>query len=180
MEKVIMLGTFLILSIGVFLYSCTNEKSEGKRNDGSKETKQEVLVEPKDSEDVKCDSTLWKHVWDPPRLQVIDMCKEVTGVIEETSAQDDGDGHMLLKLDAGQEDLLNKENKKEKNGDLVIEVICANEITKKKAKQPCEGYLNNVKIPQIGQHVKVTGSYVIDTNNGWTEIHPVTKIEVIK
>ena len=148
------------------------------------EDKNRKLINETKNEDksftASCDSALWEHVWDSSRLEVIDKCKEVTGTIEELSAQDDGDAHMLLKLDAGQENLLKPKNITKKEGDLVIEVICANEITKKKAKEPCEGYLNQIKLPETGQHVKVTGSYVIDSNNGWAEIHPVTKIEVIK
>ncbi|MEJ7627929.1 MAG: hypothetical protein WKF35_13770 [Ferruginibacter sp.] len=37
-----------------------------------------------------------------------DICKTVSGVIEESSTNEDGDQHMLLKLDAGEEGILNK------------------------------------------------------------------------
>jgi hypothetical protein len=37
-----------------------------------------------------------------------------------------------------------------------------------------------VQLPQIGERVKVTGSYVVDIHNGWKEIHPVSGIEQIK
>jgi len=29
----------------------------------------------------------------------------------------------------------------------------------------------------VGEHVRVTGTYVLDSHNGWTEIHPVTRID---
>jgi len=61
-----------------------------------------------------CDNALWKYVYDPDRLQVLEKCKTVTGVIEESNADPDGDQHMLLKLDKGQKDLINKKNKKKK------------------------------------------------------------------
>ena len=67
-----------------------------------------------------------------------------------------------------------------KQGDLVIEAVCINNITRKKAMGACRGYVNHVILPEIGDHVKVTGSYVIDSHNGWAEIHPITKIEKIK
>ncbi|HTK37638.1 MAG TPA: hypothetical protein VL325_04030 [Pyrinomonadaceae bacterium] len=124
-----------------------------------------------------CDPELWKHVWDPPRLEVIEQCKTVTGVIDELDENKDGDTHMLLKLDAGQEDLLTKKNIKKKNGDLVIEAVCAHEVTEKKAVEACKGYSNTVTLPSVGEHVWVTGSYVNDKHNGWTEIHPVTGIQ---
>ena len=44
----------------------------------------------------------------------------------------------------------------------------------------CKGYVNNVELPKVGDHVKVTGSYVIDSHNGWAEIHPITEIVIIK
>jgi hypothetical protein len=108
---------------------------------------------------------------------VLDKCREVTGVIVERNADPDGDEHMLLKLDAGQENLLKKKNYSKKDGNLVIEAICINHITRKAAKGICKGYVNQVQLPKVGDHVKVTGSYVIDTHNGWTEIHPITKVE---
>ena len=127
-----------------------------------------------------CNDALWKQVYDPSRLQVLDKCKVVTGVIEESNADEDGDQHMLLKLDKGQKDLLTKRNEKKKQGDLVIEVVCANKITRKKAMGACTGYTNNISLPAVGDHVRVTGSYVIDSHNGWAEIHPVSKIEKMK
>ncbi len=139
-----------------------------------------IMQESPDANDIKCDSALWNHVYNPSRLQIIDQCKTVTGIITETKADDDGDQHMLLKLDAGQENLINKKNVKQKKGELVIEVVCACTVTLPAAKIPCKGYLNNIKLPAVGTHVKVTGSYVIDSHNGWAEIHPVSKIEIVK
>lgn len=129
---------------------------------------------------IDCDTTFWKYVYNPERLQVIDKCKTVTGIIEESNADEDGDQHMLLKLDNGQEDLLTKKNTKKKQGDLVIEAVCANKVTLSKVGNTCNGYINKIQIPKLGDHVKVTGSLVNDTHNGWNEIHPITKIEIIK
>lgn len=126
-----------------------------------------------------CDTSKWTHVYDPDRLQVLDRCKVVTGTITERNADEDGDEHMLLKLDNGQENLLQKKNYSKKDGCLVVEVVCVNNITRKRAKGACDGYVNNVQLPNVGDHVRVTGSYVIDSHNGWTEIHPASKIEKI-
>ena len=124
-----------------------------------------------------CDANLWKYVYDPERLQILDKCKVVTGTIEETNADEDGDQHMLLKLDKGQANLLTDRNIKKKQGDLVIEAVCINNISRKRAIGACKGYINHVELPKVGDHVKVTGSYVIDSHNGWAEIHPITEIE---
>ncbi|HET9826193.1 MAG TPA: hypothetical protein VFP87_12725 [Chitinophagaceae bacterium] len=124
-----------------------------------------------------CDKKLWNFVWEPSRLQVLDKCRTVTGVIVEKNADPDGDEHMLLKLDPGQENLLKKKNYTKKEGNLVIEAICINHITRKAAVGVCKGYVNHVQLPKVGDHVQVTGSYVIDTHNGWTEIHPITRVD---
>ena len=125
-----------------------------------------------------CDANLWKYVYDPERLQILDKCKVVVGTIKETNADEDGDQHMLLRLDKGQDDLLTERNMKKKEGNLVIEAVCINNISRKKALGACTGYVNHVELPKVGDHVKVTGSYVIDSHNGWAEIHPITKIEI--
>jgi len=124
-----------------------------------------------------CDASLWNHVYDPTRLQQLASCLSVTGVIDESDVDHDGDQHMLLKLDPGQDSLVNKRNQKKKAGDLVIEIVCANPTTMKKAKRACTGYANAIAVPALGQHVRVTGTYVLDSHNGWEEIHPVSKID---
>jgi hypothetical protein len=125
-----------------------------------------------------CNPALWEHVYDPERLEVIDKCKVVTGVIEEQDQNEDGDTHMLLKLDPGQDSLVNNRNLKKKNGDLVVEVVCANAVSDKKAKEACTNYSNAIPLPKVGDHATVTGSYVNDSHNGWMEIHPVSGILV--
>jgi hypothetical protein len=124
----------------------------------------------------ECDRTLWDHVYNPSRLKVINDCVTTSGVISEIDADDDGDEHMLLHLDAGQESLASKKNFKKKGGDLVVEVVCAHPPTLKKAKGACRNYHATIKLPQQGEHVVVTGSFVNDTHNGWTEIHPASSI----
>ena len=174
--------SFLIFC-GIAFTACETKKEKKHK----KKDKEEQTISAEQTQNIQdnnsaidCDTTLWKYVYNPDRLQVIDKCKTVTGVIEESSADEDGDQHMLLKLDNGQEDLLTKKNTKKKQGDLVIEAVCANKTTLGKVGNTCNGYINKIQIPKIGEHVKVTGSLVNDTHNGWNEIHPITKIEILK
>ncbi|UCJ07461.1 hypothetical protein KTO58_28015 [Chitinophaga pendula] len=176
-------GFILAILSFLVLVSCADkqEKKHKKKDKQEKTVAASETLNVKDSNvSIDCDTSYWRYVYKPERLQVIDKCKTVTGVIEESNVEEDGDQHLLLKLDNGQEDLLTKKNIKKKQGDLVIEAICANKPTVKKVGTTCEGYINNIQIPKLGEHVKVTGSLVIDTHNGWSEIHPITKIEVIK
>jgi hypothetical protein len=174
--KTIWLG-LSILSIAL-LISCSTAKKdtsiEDKKPVGMQSNANVSQPDPKTSQ---CDPTLWQHVWDPSRLQVLEDCKVVTGVIDELDENEDGDTHMLLKLDPGQENLLLKKNLKKKDGDLVIEVVCAHPVSDKKAVAACAGFSSTVPLPKVGDSVRVTGSYVIDSHNGWSEIHPVSKIE---
>ena len=144
-----------------------------------KHKKEIVTIKKINTTAADCDKEYWKYVYNPSRLKVIDKCKTVTGIIEESSADEDGDQHMLLKLDNGQEDLLTPKNIKKKQGNLVIEAVCANKTTLAKVGNTCNGYINKIQIPKPGEHVRVTGSLVNDTHNGWNEIHPITKIEIL-
>ena len=126
-----------------------------------------------------CDASLWNHVYNPKRLQQLAPCISVTGVITESSADPDGDQHFLLRLDPGQDKLVNKRNRKKKGGDIVLEIVCANPTTMKKVKSACSGYTNPIPVPAVGAHVRATGTYVIDSHNGWAEIHPVSKLQAM-
>ena len=155
----------------LFFFSVSYANAQAKHETGK--TKSD-----KQSNSTGCNPGLWKYVYDPGRLDVKKKCITVSGVIEETNADEDGDQHMLLKLDK-KNNLLTKKNYTKKDGNLVIEAVCVNNITRKKAIGACKGYVNHVELPKVGDHVMVTGSYVIDSHNGWAEIHPISKIEIL-
>jgi len=143
----------------------------------SASAKQVGTAEVSQSAATGCDASLWDHVYSPKRLQQLVSCLSVTGTIGESDVDEDGDQHFLLKLDPGQDTLVNKRNTKKKGGDIVLEIVCANPTTMKKPKAACAGYTNPVPMAAVGAHVRATGTYVLDTHNGWVEIHPVSKLE---
>ena len=155
------------------------EKGEKKKkSDKDNDTDQPKASSTNEtSANFTCDKSLWDHVYNPERLEVQEDCMAVTGTIAERSTDDDGDEHMLLKLDDGQDNLLTKKNKKKKHDQLVIEAVCAAVPKLKKVGDACANFSNSVALPQIGDHVRVTGSYVLDTHNGWAEIHPISAVE---
>lgn len=171
-------ATFLCLVLCTEARAGHKHKHKHRHKDNVVEASASPLADPASSNG--CDPALWKYVYNPTRLKVLVQCKTVTGVITESNADDDGDQHMLLKLDKGQNGLLTERNIKKKQGCLVIEAVCANKVKLKKVGTTCNGYINRVQIPAVGAHVRVTGSLVDDTHNGWNEIHPITKIEIIK
>jgi hypothetical protein len=132
------------------------------------------------AKDGKCDQSLWNHVYNPTRLQVVAPCKSVLGLIESKRVEKDGDYHIRVKLDPPFSNLINSANMKNQFGDLVVEPICVNRVTQADAISACQNFHQNISIPPIGSYVNITGSYVLDKQHGnWAEIHPVTSITKI-
>jgi hypothetical protein len=159
---------FVCLFLVSIVYACSGEKSTPQR------VAQLSSAEMSQPAATGCDATLWNHVYSPKRLKQLASCLSVTGTIDESNVDEDGDQHFLLKLDPRQDTLVNKRNDKKKSGDIVLEVVCANPTTMKKPKAACAGYTNPIRLPAVGEHVKATGTYVLDSHNGWVEIHPVS------
>lgn len=136
--------------------------------------------------DAGCDKSLWKHVYHPHRLIVKQSCIAVTGtVVDATKGREsdgvrheaDGDTHGWLKPDPEFVKLLNAGNVSAEGGNLVFEVVCRFPVKQSDAKTACTGYASPIRIPPVGSHVRIVGTYVQDTFHAqWMEIHPVTSI----
>jgi len=103
-------------------------------------------------------------VYHPQRLQVLDPCRTVTGTVASVRSETDGDFHINVVPDPGQDDLLNKRNLTVQKGGLVVEVIPADQ--------------REVPPPLKGAHLQITGAFVLDREHGWLEIHPAWQITV--
>jgi hypothetical protein len=125
----------------------------------------------------QCDASLWGHVYDPTRLTVKTECQTVTGTIINQHASDDGDVDMELALAPQFANLLNTGNISKLSGHLNIEAICQDMVHPDiPAASPACRDVQKMALPPVGTHVRVTGSYVLDTNHGWMEIHPISVI----
>lgn len=113
------------------------------------------------------------HVYNPDRLDIIKSCITASGIVDRVLQEADGDYHIRLALDSQYSNLINQANIDYQYGDLVVEIICARQITQPDAVSACQNYANTISIPDTGQHITVTGPYVLDTAHfGWAEIHP--------
>jgi hypothetical protein len=99
----------------------------------------------------------------------------VRGTVEELRWEPDGDLHILLATRPG---LVNKVNGLYEHGDLVLEEICQGSVTQADAVAACRRVPRHPAIPAVGDKVTVTGSYVLDADHGWMEIHPVTRLTI--
>jgi hypothetical protein len=130
------------------------------------------------------DGALWKHVYRPDRLKVNTNSITVTGTVKKIKHEKDGDLHINIKLDAAYagKNFTNKFNNTKQHGCLVIEIICVYKPVQSDAIAPCTNYSNLITVPKKGDHIKVSGTYITDTeaNHGWNEIHPVAELVVLK
>ena len=128
------------------------------------------------------------NVYHEDRLEVRNRCLTVTGTVAYVAHEDDGDFHVDLSLPPGEAHLLNQGNRADQYGQLVTEIVPADEpgCTPGKPPRPPHGSYNygictgaDLTAPPVGARVTVTGPYVLDANHGWMEIHPVWAIKVI-
>jgi hypothetical protein len=130
----------------------------------------------------------------PSRLIVKADCVTVSGIVGcVKTSKDDGDTHLGLLLDKGQSKYLTPANKiwacgSDQGSDTAprIHVEVLPQHCKVLFENCADEYpYTNPKIPQNGQHVLVTGVWVLDRahNRGvtrWAEIHPAFRITVHK
>jgi len=123
------------------------------------------------------------HIYSPDRLRLLAPCIKLTGTIEEEKAEPDGDYHVRLYLDPGQtcagQPCLDADNLGQQAGDLVLEPVCENPIRQADAVSACQGYHNALVLPPVGSHVVVMGPFMLDTDHGWDEIHPLESVTVV-
>jgi hypothetical protein len=124
-----------------------------------------------------CNAGLWKHVYEPERLEVIEACSAVDGRVVSVHRAVDGDLHIGLEPD--RKSVLNLINVMHAERRLVVEIVCDYYPPDHGAVPFCAGFTSQVTAPKVGDRVRVIGAYVTDRDNGWREIHPVTSIETL-
>ncbi len=131
----------------------------------------------------QCKGDPHAHVWSPDRLVLLAACVRVTGTIDEESPQPDGDYHVRLRLDPGQEcsgqSCTNGRNLSQLAGDLLLEPVCETPVERPAAIAACRDYHNPLTLPPVGSHVAAVGPFVLDVEHGWNEIHPLESVIVV-
>jgi len=119
------------------------------------------------------------HVYHPYRLQIVKPCITASGTVDRVIHEADGDVHVRTNLDQDYRNLTNSANDQYQYGDLVVEIICVTPPSQTDAIPACQNYSNQIPVPSAGQHITITGPYVLDTDHyNWAEIHPVYSLVI--
>ena len=134
-------------------------------------------------------------VYFPSRLHVLDRCMTVSGTVDCSKNEPDGDVHLRVRLDRQFSRLLKPANSLQTCANdlgphLVVEIIPQHPEGLVRDNDADAGGFIDPPVPAAGDHITVTGPYVIDTNilhrvlyqgraaENWAEIHPAWAIRV--
>jgi hypothetical protein len=133
-----------------------------------------------------CESDPLAGVHDPDRLTVLTKCATFVGTVVRAPKLNPSDGDVTFNAtpDPGSASMLNAQNRAE--GGLHLEIVPRDQPGCPPG-QPAKGSEDNlgkcsgrdVVFPPLGAHIRVTGTWVLDTWNNWNEIHPVWKVEIL-
>jgi hypothetical protein len=166
----------LVLCLGVALAKPRGTKFSAQQAPAG--VTEEMSVAAKVAIASGCNAELWDHVYRKSRLHIVESCIAVTGTIRHIKREADGDDHIQLAVDPEFAKLLNERNKTAQGDTLILEPICQGPVVQADAESACRDFHSPVEVPKAGAKVRVVGSYVLDTAQGWMEIHPVSSIEV--
>lgn len=119
-------------------------------------------------------------VYNPDRLQVLDPCKHAEGIVVDVARQADGDYHIWFRPDAGYEYLLNLDNHFQAKPAMLAEITpdCPASTNPPDAQSAARCPRSDLPIPRLGDHIAIDGPWVLDTDHGWREVHPVESIQI--
>lgn len=120
-------------------------------------------------------------VHNPDRLQVLDPCKHAAGIVVDVAYENDGDFHVWFTVDPGFAYLLNSEDHFQARTAMLAEITpdCPGATNPPDAQSAARCPKSQLRIPAIGEHIAIDGPWVLDTDHGWREIHPVNQIRIL-
>jgi hypothetical protein len=130
------------------------------------------------------------------RFIIVKQCVTVTGTVVWTHYfNDDGDANFNVALDApykgmlapGNHDVKYVPHNKPPVAALHLEAVCQGPVTSRSGENvgACDGYNGpnfEPVLPKVGQHVMVTGRYLVEfpeVAGGLAELHPVYAIKIL-
>jgi len=100
--------------------------------------------------------------------------------VVDVAHEDDGDYHVWFKPDPAYELLLNAQNHFQAQPAMLAEITpeCPPSTNPPDAGSAARCPKSKLPVPVIGQHIAIDGPWVLDTDHGWREIHPVDSIQI--
>jgi hypothetical protein len=128
----------------------------------------------------KCGNNWWKYVYSPKRFVIQESCVTVRGIVIKSRYVPDGDAIVILTLDPEYARFSNQKNDEHYGKDtLELEIVCRHPVFKFFVFR-CWTCHNTIPVPRVGDHVEADGIYVLDTHHGHMEVHPVTRLTILR
>ena len=120
-------------------------------------------------------------IYQADRLQILDPCRHAIGLVVSVVPEDDGDYHVWIVLDPPYLDLMNAENHFQGKPTMLAEIVpdCPSNAPPADSSSAEHCPPTRLTVPSPGQRVAIDGPWVLDTNHGWREIHPVDTIVIL-
>jgi hypothetical protein len=120
-------------------------------------------------------------IYQPDRLQILDPCQHAVGLVVSVVPEDDGDYHVWIVVDPAYSDLLNAENHFQGKPTMLAEIVpdCPANTPPPDGPAADKCPPTRLTVPTAGQRISIDGPWVLDTNHGWREIHPVDTLVIL-
>lgn len=120
-------------------------------------------------------------IYQPDRLQILAACRHAVGKVVSVVPEDDGDYHVWIVLDSDYADLMNPENHFQGKPTMLAEIVpdCSATTPPPDASSAEHCPPTKLAVPIAGERIAIDGPWVLDTNHGWLEIHPVDTIVIL-
>jgi len=122
---------------------------------------------------------LQERIWNAKRLEVIEPCVTITGVVTAVRPILDGDLHLHVRPDPEFAGLVNEKNIQARGGNLILEPQCFWAMWRRNSTGSCKNRGFPIHIPKVGTRVRVTGTFVFDRDHGWNELHPIFRLDPV-
>jgi len=96
-------------------------------------------------------------------LHVLGTCKWYSGTVIAVIHEADGDYHLRVTPASGYKGFLDADNYSQQHGALVCEITPGQRLP----------------LPSVGERIAVFGTWVLDADHGWREVHPIWAIKYL-
>ncbi len=128
----------------------------------------------------QCENNWWHCVYLPKRLVILESCVTVRGIVVDARYVLDGDAILYLRLDPEYAHFSNQKNYEQFGNDILeLEIVCRHPVFRFLVFR-CWTCGNKILVPRVGDHIEADGIYVQDTRHMHLELHPVTRITMLR